>query len=128
MTRRSRWLLRIMTVVVVGLNIRSVLGSPWWMILISTVVIVLLVGSQIFTEFRWREMDRLRWQLAADADDPIAALAQHDYIRRLSMRQMVDFTEYIAEHPEVFAGELEDAPPMVRDFFLIPSNAPREDS
>jgi hypothetical protein len=91
--------------------------------------LVMLAAAQVMIERSRRDLKRNReawaWHFAALDADPMASMAQAAFLARLSLHEVRALAEWHMAHPAHTDSDLDDAPPLVRDYYAA-RNAPRE--
>lgn len=137
------WFQRATLAVAVGINVVNLLviqdrGSRGWWLALAWLLVLLAVQSwmegvhQRNRRFRREALER-RWALAASSSDPIGALAQWDYMERLSSREMRELVDWLEGLRQAHQGdrpydpaEWEEVPPVVAGWLLARVRTPRD--
>lgn len=88
---------------------------------------VLMILAQLQVERSRRRLRRVNWEAAARSPDPIAYLAQTEYMNGLTPRECTTVLVWQVEHGFRWTDEdVEAAPDVVRGWVLAGERAPRE--
>lgn len=115
---RSRNVQRTFTGGVALIELWNLIGadSPWEAALWGVAVLI-FVGAQLLLESRHRAYDQ--WRRSDPRYDPEMQRRVDAYRDRLSGREQAQIMEWMADHLNDWPGPLDDAPPVVRDYFQL---------
>lgn len=122
---------RVVAAITIGYNAHTLITAdlPLWADAILGFCIALLVWSQVMLWLGNRRLDSvvedLRWQIAAESNDPVAALARMEYFDTLSREEFDELRQWFANAPE-HDVDIDDLPPVVAGLFRIELAHPKE--